>query len=269
MLPFEIALLLVVIGLFAGIGITAIGPGGIFSTVALFLLTPLSPAEVVGTASATFVAAGLIGSAVYVHSDEFELQYTREVTVGMSLASIGGAFVGTRLNLFVSEAIFSWLLAVFVTGIGLLIIGKELDTTYQLLDSFRPRGHKAGPILGPETARWMQVTIAVVIGFGIGVVGGLLGVGGPVLAVPILVVLGVPMLLALAIAQVQSVFVSGMATAGYLAIGAVSWPIAGLVGIPQLVGVVIGWRIAHLVPAQRLRLLLGCVLIGITPVLLP
>lgn len=40
------------------------------------------------------------------------------------------------------------------------------------------------------------------IGVAVGLPGGLLGVGGPVLAVPLLVVLGVPMLMSVALAVV-------------------------------------------------------------------
>ena len=59
---------LVVIALFAGVGITTIGPGGIFVTIALYVLTPLPSATVAGTAHATFIATGIVASLAYVRS---------------------------------------------------------------------------------------------------------------------------------------------------------------------------------------------------------
>ncbi|MUV57914.1 sulfite exporter TauE/SafE family protein [Halogeometricum sp. CBA1124] len=103
------------------------------------------------------------------------------------------------------------------------------------------------------------------VGLFVGTAGGLLGVGGPVLAVPILVTGGVPMLAAVAAAQVQSVFVSGFAATGYFARGAVSLPLAVLVGVPELLGVLVGWRVAHRVPSARLKRVLATVLAVLGP----
>ena len=58
----EIMILLLVIALVGGVCITTIGPGGIFVTIALFALLPISPSTVAGTASATFIATGIVGS---------------------------------------------------------------------------------------------------------------------------------------------------------------------------------------------------------------
>lgn len=260
MLSPEVAVTLVVVALFAGVGITAVGPGGVFVTVALFALSPLDSATVAGTASATFVATGAIGAAAYVRSGEFTTGFAREAAVVLSGTSVVGTVVGTRLNLRVSEATFGLALAAFVAAVGVLIVVREL------------RGLPGGALLDGTVlrgSRRRRVAILSAVGLGVGVAGGMLGVGGPVIAVPILVVLGVPMLVALALAQVQSVFVSGFATLGYLSVGAVSWPIVVLVGVPQLVGVVVGWRVAHLVEAGRLRIALGCVLLAVAPLIAP
>ena len=70
--PASTLALLVVLSLFAGVGITAVGPGGVFITIALVALTDLPPPVVVGTASATFVATGLIGTESYRRSGELD-----------------------------------------------------------------------------------------------------------------------------------------------------------------------------------------------------
>lgn len=254
MISVELAAVLAVIAFLAGIGITAIGPGGIFVTVALFTLTPISAAEVAGTASATFIATGLLGSAVYLRSGEFAYGHARELALLLSTASIAGALAGSQANLLLPDRVFGYLLAAFVAGVGGLIVYREAV------------GLKPSDRLEEVPARQRRLLIGT-IGFGIGILGAMLGVGGPVVAVPILVVLGVPMLVAVAVAQVQSVFISTFATVGYVAVDAVSLPLVLVVGIPQLIGVVVGWQVAQRVDPERLRVLLGVVLVLIAPVL--
>lgn len=254
MLPVEppVALLLVAIALVAGVGITSLGPGGIFVTIALFVLAPITSAEVAGTASATFVATGLLGTAAYGRSGEFAAGPARELAILLSLASVLGALVGTQLNLRSSERLFGLLLGAFVLLVGLSLLYREWI------------GLAPVDRLAAATPRTRRTSI-VAIGLAVGAVGGLLGVGGPVLAVPLLVTLGTPMLVALAAAQLQSVFLAGAATIGYAAAGAVSLPLVVLVGVPQLAGVLVGWRLAHRLDPHRLRLALGVVLLAVAP----
>lgn len=238
---------LVTIALLAGVGITTVGPGGVFVTAALYGLTDLSSAAVAGTASATFVATGLVGSSVYVRSGELTTGPAREAATVLSGVGIVGALAGTRANLALGDQVFGYLLAIFLGGVGVLLAYRELV------------GIKPGGLLG-ETVRRRRLTLAVV-GGSIGVLGGMLGVGGPVVAVPVLVALGMPMLRAVAVAQVQSIFLALFATIGYLTVGAVDVPMAVVVGIPQLVGVITGWHVAHLVSPRRLRIALAGILV--------
>lgn len=250
----ELAVLLFVIALFAGVGISAIGPGGIFVTIALFLFVPISSAEVAGTASATFIATGLLATVLYQRSGDFAIGNTREVAAILSGVSILGALAGSWANLGLPDEIFGYILGVFVALVGGIIIYREA--------------------VGLEPTDWIAQQPAVTrrlviggIGFGVGFLGGLLGVGGPVIAVPLLVILGVPILQSLAVAQLQSIFISGFATFGYALGDAVSVSLAVLVGVPQLIGVYFGWRVAHQVEPRRLRIVLGVVLILVSPTL--
>ncbi len=247
-----LAVVLVVVALFAGVGITTVGPGGVFVTAALYGLTDLSSAAVAGTASATFVATGVVGSGAYVRSGEFDAGRARSATVILSVSAVVGALVGTRANLVLPDRLFGALLAVFLASVGVLIAYRELV------------GIEPGGVLDGSARR--RRGVLALVGAGIGFLGGMLGVGGPVVAVPVLVALGMPMLRAVAVAQVQSIFLSLFATVGYFAAGAVDVGVAVLVGVPQLVGVVAGWRIAHLVEPRQLRLALSVVLVVVAVV---
>ena len=240
--------LLVVIAFLSGIGITAVGPGGVFITVALFALTDVSSSVVAGTAMTTFVFTGILGTLAYARSGELESGSGRRLAVLVTVPSVVGAIVGAFANTVLPSSVFGTMLTAFTALVGISIVYRER------------RG------LGSKWSFDVHSAVGVAvfggIGLGIGVLGGLLGVGGPVIAVPVLIVLGVPMLDALAAAQVQSVFLSAFAAMTYITQGAVSVPLAVAVGVPELAGVVVGWRVAHRVEPSRLKLALGATLVA-------
>lgn len=254
-LPFggTLLALLVVVALLSGIGIATIGPGGIFLTIALYSLAPLTSSQVAGTAHATFIGTGLVGSAAYLYSGEMSTGAGRALAIVLSLSSILGALVGAQLNTYVSQALFGLLLGGVASTVGAVILYRErrgFAPVYEL----------------DVTTREGKVALSL-LGLVLGTASGLLGVGGPVLAVPALVVVGVPMLLAVAVAQVQSVFIAAFATSGYLAQGNVLLALAVALGVPLLVGVLVGWKVAHLVDPARLKVGLGLVLLAVGPIL--
>jgi uncharacterized membrane protein YfcA len=87
------------------------------------------------------------------------------------------------------------------------------------------------------------------------------------LTVPLLVALGVPVLESLASAQAQSIVIASVGTIGYAVHGAIDWQLAVLVGIPELAGVLIGWKIAHVIPTRTLAYTLIVVLFALAPYL--
>ncbi|NHN48094.1 sulfite exporter TauE/SafE family protein [Halostella sp. JP-L12] len=243
----ELILLLVVIALVSGVGCTTLGPGGIFVTIALYLLTPLSSAAVAGTAHVTFIAVGAVGAVGYARSGELTEGDGYVLAVILSATSILGAIAGAHLNAYVSRRLFGVILGIVSAVTGLVLLHRERNE----LDSV--------VAVDPHTLKGK--TAFGSLGVALGVTAGLVGVGGPVFAVPALVLLGVPMLLALAIAQVQAIFISGFATVGYLTRDAVSVPYALITGVPLVFGAALGWLIAHRVDPERLKVGLGIVLI--------
>jgi uncharacterized membrane protein YfcA len=120
----------------------------------------------------------------------------------------------------------------------------------------------------PDPAvRHPVVPVVASVGFAVAVASGIVGVGGPLLAVPLLVALGMPVLSALAAAQAQSVVIATAGTAGYLAAGAIDWPLAALVGVPELAGVLLGWVLARALPTRTLTYVLIVSLFGLAPYL--
>ncbi len=245
-------MLLVVISLIGGIGITAIGPGGVLVTIALFTFTDLSPAEVAGTAIVTHIGTGIVGSLAYLRSGQLREAGTRRLATILSLAALVGTPVGAAINARLTSRWFGLLLAVFVALIGLWVVARELRDPKS---AHRQRGGYLG------TAG------QAALGGAVALVSGIFGLGGPIISVPVMVIAGLPMLSALAAAQAQSVVVAGTGTMSYLAQGTVSWPLVLITGLPEMAGVWLGWRIAHIVPARPLKFLLAATLITLGPVL--
>jgi hypothetical protein len=230
-----LVLVLAGFGLLAGVGITAVGPGGVLATVGLFLVTGLPPAEVAGTAIVTHVATGALGSAAYLRSGQLSQPATRRAALILAITAAAGTPVGVFVSFIVPGRLFGIFLAAFLVIVALLVWFRSLGS-------------------GPEDSHPRHpARLLVCVGLGVAVASGMLGVGGPLLTVPLLVVAGTPVLPALAAAQVRAVVVSGVGTLGYLSHGAIDWPLALMVGIPELCGVLIGWRVARSAPPRRLK----------------
>ncbi|MEU5993717.1 sulfite exporter TauE/SafE family protein [Spirillospora sp. NPDC047418] len=239
---------LALIGLAAGVGITAVGPGGVLVTVGLFAFTDLSPAQVAGTAIVTNVATGLLGTAVYTRSGQLREPETRRTAALLAAGAVAGTPLGVLANGLVTGRVFGMLLGAFLALVAVLVLWRRPGDT--------PADRAGGGIGWP---------VAVAVGAGVAVVGAMFGVGGPLLSVPLLIALGMPVLPALAAAQAQSVVIAAAGTAGYVAAGAVDWPLAALVGVPELAGVLAGWVIARAVPAAALKSALVLSLLALAP----
>lgn len=248
---------LVVLALFgfaAGVGITALGPGGVLATVGLFALTALSPAQAAGTAIVTHVATGALATAAYTRSVQLREPETRRTALLLAGTALLGTPLGVLVNTAVSGRVFGILLGVFVALVAALVWWREHA---ERTGWARPRSGRVHP---PTAA-------TLVLGLFVAAAGGVFGVGGPMLTVPLLVALRVPVLSALAAAQVQSVVVAGVGTVGYAAHGAIDWPLAALVGVPELAGVLIGWILARRLPTRTLKSALVATLLALAPYL--
>jgi uncharacterized membrane protein YfcA len=261
------ALLLVIIGFLAGVGFAALGPGGVFVTIGLYLLTELPTTVVAGTASLTAISMAMLGSVSYSRSGELDDSDRRETAVVLSVTGLVGGFVGSLANGFLPQSIFRWSLGIFVSLSGILVAShkhhedsaEEEVATGTLRVPFMSCGADVSP--SSRHGRAILASVGFVVGFSAGIV----GVGGPIIAVPLLVSLDVILVAALATAQVQAVFITIFAATGYFLQGAISVPYALLIGVPELVGVLVGWKISHTIDSDRLELVIAALLLGLGP----
>lgn len=226
--------LLAVIGLVGGVGITAVGPGGVLPTIGLFALTGLSPAQVAGTAIVTHIATGALGSSAYTRSGQLRERDTRR----NALILAGTALIGTPLGVLAGTLVSRHTFAVVLGGVVAAAAGLVV---------YRARRPHAALLVHPPT------TLVAALGLAVSAASGVVGIGGPMLTVPLLAAAGLPVLQSLACAQVQSVVIATVGALGYLLHGTIDWPLAALIGLPELAGVIAGWKIAHALPTRTLR----------------
>lgn len=247
---FAILAVLILVSLIGGIVTTGVGPGGIFVIAGLYVLTNLSEASVAGTSSVAFILGSLIGAIAYVRSNEMDWR----IALVIGLTGAVGTRLGIWVNTLVSRQVFGILLGVLLAILGVMILVRvryELDSVIKISDG----GWKG------------EIVSLSAIGVFIGTCSGLFGIGGAALTVPVLVLVGVSLLTALAVTQVIVVFLSVFTAAGYVAAGAVRSPLVFVIGAIYTVGCIAGWRMAHRVDTDRLTVALGWSLLVLAPIL--
>lgn len=244
-----ILVLLALFGFVGGIGITAVGPGGVLPTIGMFLFTGLSPAGVAGTAIITHIATGMLATGAYTKSGHLREPRTRRIATILAITALVGTPLGVLINTRVDGRIFGLLLAIVIAMTGILVWVRELRSPEE------------------DGAADLSPTTTATVGIAVAVVSGIFGLGGPMLSVPLLVLAGLPVLPALAAAQAQSVIIACIGTAGYLLHGSIDWVLALVVGIPELAGVLLGWKIARKLPAGQLKYALAVTLLLLAPYL--
>lgn len=224
-----------------------LGMGGIFLTPVLILTLDLPISVAMGTALITFIGTGLLGS--YIYHRQGSINWPAALLLGC--ASIIGALFGSQLNLALSQTWLEIILAVFLAVMGIFTIFKD-RLVAQGMDWQLELEGRFGKL------------IFFTLGISVGLASGLLGVGGPVLLVPILIFLGWPMLVAVGVSQVVSVFAALAGTVGYLVNGRIELLVAALALTGELLGVFSGGYLAHRLDGKKLKLILGSALVGLS-----
>ena len=115
-----------------------------------------------------------------------------------------------------------------------------------------------------ERSKWQQISFGVGVGAFAGFVGGLLGVGGGNIIVPVLVWLGYNPKKASATTSFIIIFSSFSGFLGHATVGAISWQLLGLTGVAAAIGALVGsWLMTDKLNRNQVKVLIGVVLLGI------
>ncbi|MBV7331346.1 sulfite exporter TauE/SafE family protein [Chloroflexi bacterium TSY] len=217
------------IGLTIGIVLGLVSIGGLLLAPILSYFLEIDLHYAMATSLWSFLFTGAAGTIAYARRGAISWSIAGWLSLGIIPATI----LGARTNIALSTQTLTILLSllIIVSAVNTL---RRRSTTSDVMRTLHP------PVL---------IAVGAVVGFG----SALIGAGGAVFLLPILLFLNVPALIAIGICQVVQLPVALFSSLGFVLYGEVNFVMGTGLGILQALGVVIGARIAHHLPTDRLR----------------
>ena len=230
---------IILIGLLTGTLIGTVGVGGILLTPLLiyFVGTELHIAQ--ATSSFSFLFTGTVGVIIYARRKSIAWHPVLWISIGI----IPAAVLGAKVNTLLSGTALTVILATLIVFAGFNALSKRYYDAH--------------------TTRTPNKAAMILIGLGVGFGSSLTGTGGPVLLMPVLLLLGSMPLAAVGISQAIQLPIAVFATSGFMLFGQIDYVLGFTLGIVQGVGVILGAIIAHTLPQEKLRKVIAVTLIGV------
>jgi len=199
--------------------------------------------QAAATALFSFLFPGLLGTCLYQRRGSIDWSITLPVCAAALLFGFFGASVAALVDP-----------RPLAIAIALVIVGAGV---YVLLPA-RPASKLR------DGSGWREKSLLASVGAAAGFGSGFSGAGGPVFAVPMMVILRYVPLTAVATSQVLQIVAAVSGSIENLRHGFVDWKTAAVISVFELAGVVAGVRLAHVASPLLLRRLAGalCILTG-------
>jgi len=183
------------------------------------------------------------------------------VVIVIGIPAVIGSFVGGLYADLVSRV-------VLLTIVALLLVWSSIAMITRALTELRNKApaDKSDSNGGRGELNARTVSRESVLGFGIGVIGGAVGLALGVLRMPALVhVLKMKPALAAGTNLALTILVGLSGFTGHLISGRVDWLLVAAVGVPAMIGMFAGSRLGGDINPTRLRLAVGIVLLAVSP----
>ena len=234
-------LLLAGVAALVGLLIGTVGVGGVLMVAFLALYGGLSIHQAAATALFSFLPTGVLGTWLYQRHGSIDWRITIPVCLGAIVFGFAGAFAAALVD----PKPLSIAIALVIVAAGVYI--------------FVPVPTSKAPRDGSSSSeRPLLLAVGAASGFG----SGFSGAGGPLFAVPILVILRYVPLTAVAASQVLQIVASVSGSVENLRRDFIDWRVAAIITLFELVGVIAGVRLAHVAKPGTLRVLAGVLCIA-------
>lgn len=273
-LPINIFLLLA-LGLAVGFVSGMFGVGGGFLMTPFLIFIGVSPGVAVATVASHITASSFSGAISYWRRRSVDIELVAILLSGGLLGTVSGVWVFTKLRAVGQlDVLIAFLYLIMLTTVGGLML---IESGRAIL-----RARQQKPLLRrPGTHTWVhglplkmrfrtsKIYVSIIpvwaIGYAIGVVGAVMGIGGGFLLVPMLIYfLRVPTATVIGSAAVLTTATMALATFTHAVTNHLVDAVLALVlMVGGVVGAQFGARSAHNMPAERLRLLLGLLILGV------
>lgn len=223
--------------------IGTVGVGGILLIPALSSLAHIDVHVAMGTALFSFIFTGILGTWLYQRHGSIKWRITIPVCIG----SLFFGYIGSLANALCSSGILDMLLGAIIIFAGI----------YALFPA------KGGTIKNHKEDR-KKLILLLSIGCFVGFCSGLTGVGGPVLSVPLMVIIGFAPLTAIATSQVIQITAAISGSVGNYLNGFIDINFVIYITIAELIGVALGAKIAHTISQSILKKVVSivCIVVG-------
>ncbi len=222
--------------LVVGVLIGSIGVGGVLLVPALTYLGGIEIHIAIAACMLSYAFSGIVGATIYARHKSIRW----ESGLWLCIGAMPGAYLGALVVSVLPARTVTLVIAVFVVLAGINALRNPGDVS--------------------EDKRKESKTLLIVIGIVVGIGSALSGTGGPLLLVPLLVWLNWPVLTAIGLSQIIQLPISALATVGNYLHGHVDVMLALSVASVMIIGVTIGARLAHKLPALQLRRIVAVVL---------
>jgi uncharacterized protein len=233
------------IGIVIGIAVGAVGIGGVLLVPILTLMLGLDVKRAIAAALLSYLPSALVAVVLYARRGSIPWREAWLLCAAALPAAYLGAGVAHRAPATLLEA-----------SIGVLLLAGGL---YAL----------RAPRVVPADRVALAPMALLGLGGGTGFLSALTGAGGAFMLLPLLLLLDTPVLAAIGLGQVIAVPIAGLASLANLSAGLVDLQLAAGLAVTLTLGIAIGTPIAHALPQQQLRRLLGVVVVlaGLTMLL--
>lgn len=216
----------------------------------------MDPVEGLALSFAAFMVAGVLGCPAYRKTGDLPFRPCIALLAGSAI----GAAAGTGIGLVLPPKVLSVILYLVVLASGISVLVRMRADRDRLAQ---------GPAAVAKASRFPSKPALFVIGVLTAVICAASGAGGPILVIPILMLLGVGARKAVAMAILDSVVIAIPATIGYFAGGDLSpqvWMMLPGAVIASSAGMVVGSMNAHRINARLLKTIVAVGAIGISAV---
>ncbi|MBF0527826.1 MAG: sulfite exporter TauE/SafE family protein [Deltaproteobacteria bacterium] len=237
-------ILLALVALIVGLLIGATGIGGILLIPAITALTGIGAHAAMATTLVTQFFSAIVGLFLHRRLGNVDWRMAMPICLGAVLFGYLGALVNSLAKASSLNLILS-----------LIIIFSGVYT-------LRP-SRRAGKFSFDKSSI-AHNSLLLGIGASVGFVSGLTGVGGPVLSIPLMIIIGFSPLTSIGVSQALQITAAGSGTIGNLLHGAIDFYLAAWISVILIFGLIVGIWIAHRCNTSQLRLTIAltCLLVG-------
>ena len=231
-------ILIVLLGLTAGVMIGGIGVGGVILVPSLFFFVGIPVHTAIPSAMMAYILSGIIGTTVYARNKSINWPMAGWLCLGATPTAFAGAWTVHFVDARVLEL-----------GIGLLTFFSGINAL--------KNGRKAVVQERTSVSKVSLVMVGALTGF----LSAISGTGGPLILVPVLISMSLPVLAVVGLSQAIQLPVAVAATFGNLLYGKLDLTLGALLAVTLIFGSWTGAQLAHVVPRATIKKFVSFVLV--------